>query len=147
MMLIEMRQQEPAALILQEAEKYEKTYHLYIARGKYHLLTGDLSQARQAATQAAQCSVNVFGQAQVQRLEAQIKAAAGDWHAAMLLQKKSLDFLDDSFSEIRIVLQDYARYCIMANEKAEAAKTIKQLDSIAPDHPEIVALKKLLSDR
>ena len=35
----------------------------------------------------------------------------------------------------------------MANEKAEAAKTIKQLDSIAPDHPEIVALKKLLSDR
>lgn len=91
-------------------------------------------------------AVNDNQKTEIQIIEAACKATVGDWSGAERIQKKALQNINNSFSEIRLAYRDYARYCLKSGNKTESARAIDIMKELNPDHPETVQLAKRLQE-
>ena len=132
LILIELARAEDAKTVLLQAAKYAPNYYrLHLAWGEYYLRTGQPGKAAAAVISGKKSAVNVFEKSELLLLEAKLNAAAGKWQSAKELQKGALKNIDNSFSEIRVAYENYAKYCRMAGDQSEAENARKILRSIS----------------
>ena len=142
--LIELKETTMVRGLLRQVEQLVPHYYrLHLAYGEYYLVDKDIEKAQNAVNTGKKYAVNAFEKTELLMLEAKINAAAGKWNEAKLLQKEALNNIDNSFSEVRIAWGRYAEYCIKSNDRKEAVKAVKILNSIDKKHPETIRLQNL----